>query len=227
MLHLSALFTVVLLFAFGDTRAEARVAGIQPAKVDKTAAHDISRYTKQYFLENALYDRLPCNSCLFYTYSLTSTAQRYAMGSKMTLITIWDIWPSGFYNGDLQDKSNPLRDIFSNARHTRKYYENMSSAMAQLCGGYATVMTQDLDSIPLDGIWGTSELPTLKRGGSHGESVHTVLAIDANGDNSKTVWEHPKDDLGNCENKRTLSERQSVKRYEPELLQDWFAAVPF
>jgi hypothetical protein len=218
---------LLLLLTFGHSQAEARVAALQPARVVKTTADDISIYTKQHFLDHAMYDRLPCNSCLFYTYSLTATAQRYAQGSKMELITIWDIWPSGFYNGDVEDPSNPLRNIFSSAKDTRKYYENMSSAMAQFCGGYATVMTKDISKIPLDGIWGTSELPTLKRGGGHGESVHTVLAVDANGDNSKTVWEHPDDDLENCKTKRSLNSRQGVKRYSPEQLQDWFAAVPF
>lgn len=146
----------------------------------------------------------------------------------MELITIWDIWPSGFYNGDRTDKSNPLREIFRNATDTRIYYENMSSAMAQLCSGFATVMTKDIDNIPLDGIWGTSELPTLKKGGRRGESVHTVVAVDAKGDKSRTVWEHPSHDLANCEaQKKSLVERQGVKRYAPERLQEWFAGVPF
>lgn len=218
---------VVLLLTLGYSRAEARVAALQPAQAATITADDISIYSKQFFLDHALYDRLPCNSCLFYTFSLTATAQRYAMGSKMELITIWDIWPSGFYNGDVQDTSNPLRNIFSGAKDTRKYYEHMSSAMAQLCDGYATVMTKDISSIPLDGIWGTSELPTLKRGGKRGESVHTILAVDANGDNSKTVWEHPKEDLENCKNKRSLVSRPGMKRYKPEQLQTWFEPVPF
>jgi hypothetical protein len=227
MFFLNSLSTLVLLLIFGHPRAEARVAAQQPAQIVKTNAHDISLYTKQYFLDHALYDLLPCNSCLFYTYSLTATAQRFAMGNKMELITIWDIWPSGLYNADVQDTRNPLRNIFSSAKDTRKYYENMSSAMVLLCGGYATVMTKDISSIPLDGIWGTSEFPTLKRGGRHGESIHTVLAVDAKGENSKTVWEHPKDDLENCRSKRSLISRQGVKRYKPEQLQEWFAAVAF
>ena len=146
----------------------------------------------------------------------------------MELITIWDIWPSGFYNGDRSDESNPLREIFSKPTTTRAYYENMSSAMAQLCGGFATVMTKDVDKIPLDGIWGMFELPTLKKGSRRGESVHTVVAVDTKGEKSKTVWEHPNHDLEECEmKKRSLVERQGVKRYAPEQLQEWFAAVPF
>jgi hypothetical protein len=71
-------------------------------------------------------------------------------------------------------------------------------------------------------------LPTLKKGGRRGESVHTVVTVDAKGDKSKTVWEHPKHDLEERETKkRSLVERRGVKRYAPEQLQEWFAAVPF
>ena len=228
MLLLNVLFTITLFLALGNPLVEVRVAPIQPAKTVKTKSHDISLFTKQHFLDNALYDRLPCNSCLFYTFALTATAQRYAKGSKMEMITIWDIWPSGFYNGDINDDSNPLRGIFGNTAKTLKYCQNMSAAMARLCGGFATVMTKDISNIPIDGIWGTSELPTLKRGGRKSESVHTVVAVDAKGDKSKTVWEHPKHDLENCEMKKgSLDKRQSVKRYTPEQLQEWFAEVPF
>ena len=41
----------------------------------------------------------------------------------------------------------------------------MSKAYAQMCELYATLMTDDPRSIPLDGIWGTVELPELQRNG--------------------------------------------------------------
>ena len=59
--------------------------------------------------------------------------------------------------------------------------------------------------------------------------MHPVVAVDAEGDKLKTVWEHPKHDLEECDmmKKRSLVERQGVERYAPERLQEWFAAVPF
>ena len=90
---------------------------------------------------------------------------------------VQDMWPSDFYNGDVGDLKNPLRAIFNSTHTTRTYYENMSSAMAQLCGGFATVMTKDPNNIPLNGIWGRSELPTLKRNGNPGGQVHTVSEL--------------------------------------------------
>jgi hypothetical protein len=89
-------------------------------------------------------------------------------------------------------------------------------------------MTKDVDKTPLDGIWGISELSTPKKGGRRGESVRTVVAVEAKRDKSKTVWEHPKHDLEECEmKKRSLVKRRGVQRYAPEQLQECFAAVPF
>lgn len=54
------------------------------------------------------------------------------------------------------------------------YFENMSSAMAQLCDIYALVMTQDTKNVPQTGIWGRVEFPALQQSGNVGGEVITV-----------------------------------------------------
>lgn len=54
------------------------------------------------------------------------------------------------------------------------YFENMSSAMAQLCDVYALVMTNTPTNVPATGIWGRVEFPTLKQSGNVGGEVSTV-----------------------------------------------------
>jgi hypothetical protein len=49
----------------------------------------------------------------------------------------------------------------------------MSQAMAEMCDVFATVMTKTFDNPPLDGIWGTTEFPTLQRSDNQGK-VNTV-----------------------------------------------------
>ena len=149
------------------------------------------------------------------------------------------MWPSDFYNGEVGDIKNPPQGIFNNTVTTRTYYENMSGAMAQLCGGFVTVMTKDPKNIPLDGIWGRSELPTLKRYGNPGGQVHTVsrlhlkstrpsrffshsvadelvlqvIAINPRGDHSKTSWVHPRPDSKTCEaGSSSMKTQNLVKR---------------
>jgi hypothetical protein len=43
------------------------------------------------------------------------------------------------------------------------YFRKMSKTYALLCGGCATLMTQDPKNIPQDGIWAQTEQPTLQR----------------------------------------------------------------
>lgn len=43
------------------------------------------------------------------------------------------------------------------------YFENMSRAYAFMCSGYSVLFTGDLNFIPMSGIWGRVEFPTLSR----------------------------------------------------------------
>lgn len=53
----------------------------------------------------------------------------------------------------------------------------MSRAMAQLCNGFAMVMTPHVKNVPIDGIWGRVELVTLQETGNVGGQVIAVSSI--------------------------------------------------
>ncbi len=139
------------------------------------------------------------SSCLFYTEYLTAAAQRFAHGGGNDLTTIWvsgapsrrmcrklicaqDMWPCEYYNGDVEDEDNPLRCIFQkaldgDASERTLYFENMSRAMALDCDLSATVMTKDVDNIPMNGIWGRIEFPTLTADNGCCKEVSTVCTL--------------------------------------------------
>lgn len=50
----------------------------------------------------------------------------------------------------------------------------MSEAMAISCDEFAIVMTEDVQEIPQDGIWGRVEQPALRRIGNPGGQVDHV-----------------------------------------------------
>jgi len=51
----------------------------------------------------------------------------------------------------------------SNPADIRTYFENMSRAYALMCAGFTTLITADIDNIPIDGIWGRIEQPIAER----------------------------------------------------------------
>ncbi|KAI9765325.1 MAG: hypothetical protein M1839_005525 [Geoglossum umbratile] len=193
----------------------------------------ISMYTTKYFLDNRIYDP-PATTCLFYTYDLTETAQRFAHGGGSAMTTIWDIWPCNLYDKD-DDPNNPVRCILKDDNLKLTYFENMSRAMAMLCNTFATVMTNDPKKVPLTGIWGRIEQPTLKQTGNPGGQVDTIIAVNTKGDDVENVWIRPGTEpkakakssrSTSSENEiKALSKRQPNDCYSPEQLQKWFGDI--
>ncbi|KAH0558550.1 hypothetical protein GP486_004793 [Trichoglossum hirsutum] len=191
----------------------------------------ISKYTTNYFLDHHIYTP-PATTCLFYTFGLSATAQRFAHGGGSDMTTIWDIWPCELYNGD-DNSGNPLRCIFKDNTMRLTYFENMSRAMAMLCKTFATVMTDDPKNIPQPGIWGRIEEPTLKLTGNPGGQVDTIIAVNTKGDDVQDVWVRPgtkrktmsiRSTSSENENK-ALFKRQPNECYNPDQLQKWFGDV--
>jgi len=196
---------------------------------------DISMYTLDYFLEKPIY-KPPRDTCLFYTEYLSDTAQRFAHDGR-SMTTIWDIWTCFLYNGE-DDLGNPLRCIFKDDKQRTTYFERMSSAMARLCSGFATVMTNNPTNIPQNGIWGRIEQRDLKLDGNPGGQVDKILAVDTSGGGLVEVWRRPgtpptppktktkspRSTSPENENK-ALSKRQPNDCYSPDQLQTWFGDV--
>jgi hypothetical protein len=105
------------------------------------------------------------------------------------LLSSQDIWDKSYYWKDTEDENNPLRCIFRDEALRRTYFKNMSRAMAKSCEIFATVMTEDVESIPEDGIWYTVEYPTLQ----HEGKVSTILAITTDGFTGKVIWDDSND----------------------------------
>ncbi|KAI9868786.1 MAG: hypothetical protein M1813_004637 [Trichoglossum hirsutum] len=107
--------------------------------------------------------------------------------------------------------------------------------MAMLCKTFATVMTDDPKKIPLTGIWGRIELPTLELTGNPGGQVDTIIAVNTKGDDVEEVWTRPgtapktktrSSRSTSSENeKKSLSKRQPNNCYNPDQLQQWFGDV--
>lgn len=94
--------------------------------------------------------------------SLAAAEVTYLALMKCTY-TPQDMWPCGLYNSDTKDTNNPMRCIMGDASLKYKYFETMSKVYAEICGGTAVLITADVSNIPLNGIWGRIELPTLQR----------------------------------------------------------------
>lgn len=71
-------------------------------------------------------------------------------------------------------EENRLRCIFSDDYTREEYFAHMSEAMAISCDEFAIVMTEDVQEIPQDGIWGRVEQPALRRIGNPGGQVDHV-----------------------------------------------------
>lgn len=74
----------------------------------------------------------------------------------------------------MSDVNNPLRGIFGSLATRRTYFENMSRAFATLCDTKALLMTDNINDVKLDGIWGKVELLTLQMTGNKGGMVNVV-----------------------------------------------------
>ncbi|KAF1957639.1 hypothetical protein CC80DRAFT_48505 [Byssothecium circinans] len=132
--------------------------------------------------------------CLFYTRHLSATAAKY--GRSHGYSTIWDMWDKSLYDNS-RAKRNPLRCIMAANKAgdaMRKYFANMSRAMAFQCDGFATVMDKQVsatnkkfNALRKDGIWYTVEFPQLQLGG-FGKKVEQIMAMSPDGSNEFTYW---------------------------------------
>ncbi|KAJ9653229.1 hypothetical protein H2198_007587 [Neophaeococcomyces mojaviensis] len=144
----------------------------------------------QFFLNNV---KTPptASSCVFYTTGLTTEAQEFA--ARQVKFTIWNVWDCSLYDRDQAD-TNPLRDILkpnahgSNFPDTQTYFSHMSEAFAALCGGTATLLTDNRNNVDMSGIWGQTEFPTLQKTGNPGGQVNRVDACDENGNGCIKFW---------------------------------------
>lgn len=64
---------------------------------------------------------------------------------------------------------------------TTVYFENMSRAVALTCRGHVFVMSDTPDDLPVEGIWGTVEFPTLQMMYQQG-LISTLTAISSDGE---------------------------------------------
>ncbi|KAF2430978.1 hypothetical protein EJ08DRAFT_205761 [Tothia fuscella] len=134
----------------------------------------------------------PDSTCLFYTSGNTANARDYAKTKAGLYTTIWEIWPKKYYNDDEKDKKNPLRCIMADAVIRREYFVIMSGAMATLCSTAAIVMTENIDAIDNNGIWGQTERPTLEKTGNVGGQVDTIMAgTSPDPKTKKKIWQRP------------------------------------
>ena len=74
-----------------------------------------------------------------------------------------DVWPCEYYNLDKDDPNNRLRDFIGDEAKRLKYFEEMSRAYAFMCSGYSVLFTEDINNIPMNGIWGQVEYRTATR----------------------------------------------------------------
>ncbi|KAI1171544.1 hypothetical protein F4777DRAFT_49946 [Nemania sp. FL0916] len=142
---------------------------------DTVECEPIEKYTSQWFLINTreqYRDSLPSNA-LFYSRDMSSAAR--AIAADLGLVTIWDLWDCTLYYPD-NIPSNPMRCIFNDETQRRSFFENMSLAFAQkACDGASVLHSfQYYFDPPLDGIWGTVELPELMK---HDGAVHWLRKL--------------------------------------------------
>ncbi|KAH8667475.1 hypothetical protein BGZ60DRAFT_431709 [Tricladium varicosporioides] len=174
------------------------------AKGTKVKCDDISKYTVPYFISKTC-KRPAKSSCLFYTRGLSSAARTYAKADGHSMTTIWEIWPSSWYNNNVKDTKNPLRCIIQDKAKRGTYFTNMSTAMAQMCDIFATVMTKDINNVPQDGIWAKAEFPTLQASGNQGK-VLQIEMITQDGKQTKHLWVRGKKARRALENRQATPE---------------------
>lgn len=125
---------------------------------------DISLFTPDWFLQNTKHSfrREFIDKAIFYTRGAGERARKLACSDPTKYVTIWDIWPSELYDSS-NNASNKLRCIHGSKDTQTKFYENMSSAYAQMARSHAYVMhtLSDFASPPMEGIWGRIELDVL------------------------------------------------------------------
>ncbi|KAF2638873.1 hypothetical protein P280DRAFT_64461 [Massarina eburnea CBS 473.64] len=152
-----------------------------------TAAHF------QWFIANTC-EKPKAGKCLFYTRGLSSTAAAYGRSNGFT--TIWDMWDKSLYDNS-QVKRNPIRCIMASKGEggpMRKYFANMSKAMAFQCDGFVTVMDKNVNAnnkkfstLIQTGIWYNVEFPQLKTGG-FGKKAQQIEAMSPDGKTQFTYW---------------------------------------
>ncbi|EME79625.1 uncharacterized protein MYCFIDRAFT_199331 [Pseudocercospora fijiensis CIRAD86] len=163
-----ATFTFVTIFLLFSSVSTSPFDGVQPEKQTVLSPNsdclNITTFTPDWFLQNTKqsFRREFIDKAVFYTRGAGERARKLACSDPWKYVTIWDIWPSELYDSS-NHVSNKLRCIHNSKNTQRNFFENMSSAYAQMARSHAYVMhtLSDFASPPMEGIWGRIELDVL------------------------------------------------------------------